>query len=138
MALNDTSVVCKFSRDYMTLERYEMLFGADFEDLLAVGDRIVTLERHFNNQQGFDRVDDADLPYDLPDFQRPSTSTTTLVAGATVSSLVKPCPKTVQPQKPDTAMGEPVRPARIDGSVRESTRRRTLEANLRRFPLQRG
>jgi aldehyde:ferredoxin oxidoreductase len=29
----------------------------------------VELERHFNNQRGFDRSDDA-LPYDLPDFER--------------------------------------------------------------------
>jgi len=68
MALNDSGVVCKFSRDYMTPERYESLFGADFEDLLAVGDRVVTLERHFNNQRGFDREDD-DLPYDLDGFE---------------------------------------------------------------------
>ena len=69
MALNDSGVVCKFSRDYMTPERYEALFGADFEDLLAVGARTVTLERHFNNQRGFDREDDT-LPYDLPDFEQ--------------------------------------------------------------------
>ncbi|WP_435361884.1 aldehyde ferredoxin oxidoreductase family protein [Haloarchaeobius sp. DFWS5] len=62
MALNDSGVVCKFSRDFMTPERYEALFGADFEDLLAVGDRVVRLERHFNNQRGFDRGDDT-LPY---------------------------------------------------------------------------
>ena len=68
MALNDSGVVCKFSRDYMTPERYEMLFGADFEELLAVGARTVTLERHFNNQRGFDRSDDR-LPYELPDFE---------------------------------------------------------------------
>jgi aldehyde:ferredoxin oxidoreductase len=68
MALNDSGVVCKFSRDYMTPERYETLFGAEFEELLAVGDRIVTLERHFNNQRGFDREDDA-LPYDLDGFE---------------------------------------------------------------------
>jgi len=62
MALNDAGVVCKFSRDYMNPERYEALFGADFEELLAVGDRIVELERHFNNRRGFDRGDDT-LPY---------------------------------------------------------------------------
>jgi len=67
MALNDSGVVCKFSRDFMTPERYEALFDADFEDLLAVGARTVTLERHFNNQRGFDRGDDT-LPYDLPSF----------------------------------------------------------------------
>ncbi|MFB6205976.1 MAG: aldehyde ferredoxin oxidoreductase family protein [Haloglomus sp.] len=68
MALNDSGVVCKFSRDFMSPERYEALFGADYADLLAVGDRVVTLERHFNNQRGFDRDDDR-LPYDLPDFE---------------------------------------------------------------------
>ena len=62
MALNDAGIVCKFSRDYMSPERYEMLFDADFEDLLDVGSRIVELERHFNNQRGFDRSDDT-LPY---------------------------------------------------------------------------
>jgi aldehyde:ferredoxin oxidoreductase len=68
MALNDSGVVCKFSRDYMTPQRYESLFGADFEELLAVGDRVVTLERHFNNKRGMDREDD-DLPYDLDGFE---------------------------------------------------------------------
>ncbi|WP_435176840.1 aldehyde ferredoxin oxidoreductase family protein [Halorussus sp. AFM4] len=68
MALNDAGVVCKFSRDFMSPERYEMLFDADFEDLLAIGDRIVELERHFNNQRGIAR--DADrLPYDIPGFE---------------------------------------------------------------------
>jgi aldehyde:ferredoxin oxidoreductase len=65
MALADSGVVCKFSRDYMTPERYEALFGADFEELLEVGARTVTLERHFNNERGFD-VEDDDLPYDVP------------------------------------------------------------------------
>jgi aldehyde:ferredoxin oxidoreductase len=68
MALNDSGVVCKFSRDFMTPERYEALFGADFEELLAVGDRTVTLERHFNNQRGFDASDDT-LPYEVPEFE---------------------------------------------------------------------
>jgi aldehyde:ferredoxin oxidoreductase len=35
-----------------------------------VGRRTVTLERHFNNQRGFDRADDRGLPYDLPDFEQ--------------------------------------------------------------------
>ncbi|EMA37326.1 aldehyde ferredoxin oxidoreductase family protein [Halobiforma nitratireducens] len=69
MALNDSGVVCKFSRDYMSNERYEQLFDADFEDLLEIGARTVTLERHFNNQRGFDAADD-DLPYELPDFEQ--------------------------------------------------------------------
>ncbi|MFB6122079.1 MAG: aldehyde ferredoxin oxidoreductase family protein [Haloferacaceae archaeon] len=68
MALCDSGVVCKFSRDFMNPERFEALFGADFDDLLAVGARTVTLERHFNNQRGFDRSDDR-LPYELPDFE---------------------------------------------------------------------
>ncbi|MFC7157291.1 aldehyde ferredoxin oxidoreductase family protein [Halomarina halobia] len=68
MALNDSGIVCKFSRDYMTPERYEALFGDDFEDLLAVGSRIVTLERHFNNRRGFDRADDT-LPYEIEGFE---------------------------------------------------------------------
>jgi aldehyde:ferredoxin oxidoreductase len=69
MALNDAGIVCKFSRDFMSLDRYEMLFDADIEDLLAVGERVVELERHFNNQRGIAR--DADrLPYDLPDFEQ--------------------------------------------------------------------
>ena len=65
MALNDSGIICKFSRDYMTPDRLEALFGADFEDLLEVGARTVTLERHFNNQRGFDAGDDT-LPYDVP------------------------------------------------------------------------
>ena len=63
MALNDSGIVCKFSRDFMSPERYEMLFDAAFEELLAVGERTVTLERHFNNQRGFDASDDR-LPYE--------------------------------------------------------------------------
>ena len=68
MALNDSGVVCKFSRDYMNPNRYESLFGADFEELLDVGARTVTLERHFNNRRGFDASDDT-LPYDIPDLE---------------------------------------------------------------------
>jgi aldehyde:ferredoxin oxidoreductase len=68
MAVNDSGVVCKFSRDFMSPERYELLFDADFEDLLEVGGRVVELERHFNNRRGIAR--DADrLPYDLPGFE---------------------------------------------------------------------
>ncbi|MFO7927623.1 MAG: aldehyde ferredoxin oxidoreductase family protein [Halobacteriota archaeon] len=69
MALNDSGIVCKFSRDYMNQERYETLFGADFEDLLDVGARTVTLERHFNNRRGFDDSDDV-LPYEVPELDR--------------------------------------------------------------------
>ncbi|MFB6082017.1 MAG: aldehyde ferredoxin oxidoreductase family protein [Halanaeroarchaeum sp.] len=68
-AVLDSGVVCKFSRDFIDEERLEGLFDTDYESLLAIGDRVVTLERHFNNQRGFDRSDDR-LPYDLPDFER--------------------------------------------------------------------
>jgi aldehyde:ferredoxin oxidoreductase len=66
-ALEDCGVICRFSRGTMTVERFEQLFDADFDDLLDVGARVVELERHFNNKRGFDRADD-DLPYELPDF----------------------------------------------------------------------
>ncbi len=67
-ALEDCGIVCRFSRDFMTDERWAALFDADFEDLLDVGARVVELERHFNNQRGFDRTHD-DLPYELPEFE---------------------------------------------------------------------
>jgi aldehyde:ferredoxin oxidoreductase len=63
-AVNDSGVVCKFSKAHMTEERYERLFGVDYDTLLAAGARVVELERHFNNQRGFDRADD-DLPFEL-------------------------------------------------------------------------
>jgi aldehyde:ferredoxin oxidoreductase len=68
-AFKDSGVLCAFSSDYATEDRIEKLFGAEWDDLLAVGARVVELERHFNNQRGFDRSDDA-LPYDLPDFEQ--------------------------------------------------------------------
>ncbi|QZA88071.1 aldehyde ferredoxin oxidoreductase [Salinarchaeum sp. IM2453] len=67
MAVNDSGVLCKFARDYMTPDRYEELFACEFDTLLNVGAKTVTLERHFNNQRGFDASDDR-LPYDLPDL----------------------------------------------------------------------
>jgi aldehyde:ferredoxin oxidoreductase len=67
-ALEDCGIVCRFSRSFMTPERFEGLFDADYADLLAVGSKTVELERHFNNQRGFDRSDDR-LPYELPDFE---------------------------------------------------------------------
>jgi aldehyde:ferredoxin oxidoreductase len=67
-AVLDSGVVCKFSRGFVTDERLAELLGAEFEELMAVGARIVDLERHFNNQRGLAR--DADtLPYDLPGFE---------------------------------------------------------------------
>ncbi|MFB6121848.1 MAG: aldehyde ferredoxin oxidoreductase family protein [Haloferacaceae archaeon] len=67
-AVNDSGVVCKFSGDNVGPDEYEALFGTEYETLLDVGGRIVDLERHFNNQRGFDRADDV-LPYDLPNFE---------------------------------------------------------------------
>ncbi|TYL39926.1 aldehyde ferredoxin oxidoreductase [Natronococcus pandeyae] len=66
-AIKDSAVLCKFSRDFVDEERLSTLLDADYEDLLEIGGRIVALERHFNNQRGFDRSDDT-LPYELPDF----------------------------------------------------------------------
>ena len=67
-AFKDSGVVCAFSSDYATEDRLAALFDADYDDLLAVGARVVELERHFNNRRGFDRSDD-DLPYELPSFE---------------------------------------------------------------------
>ncbi|WP_132060778.1 aldehyde ferredoxin oxidoreductase family protein [Halorussus amylolyticus] len=67
-AFKDSGIVCAFSSDYVTEDRAAELFDADWDDLLDVGARTVELERHFNNQRGFDRSDDV-LPYDLPDFE---------------------------------------------------------------------
>jgi aldehyde:ferredoxin oxidoreductase len=63
-AVNDSGVICKFSKAHMTDERYERLFGVDYDTLLEAGSRVVELERHFNNQRGFDRSDDV-LPFEL-------------------------------------------------------------------------
>jgi aldehyde:ferredoxin oxidoreductase len=67
-ALEDCGVVCRFSRDVMTDERFEGLFGAGIDDLRDVGAKTVELERHFNNERGFDSDDDV-VPYDLPEFE---------------------------------------------------------------------
>ena len=63
-AVNDSAVICKFSRSVMDEDRYEALFGVEYDELLAAGARIVELERHFNNRRGFDRSDDS-LPYEI-------------------------------------------------------------------------
>lgn len=67
-ALEDCGIVCRFSRDFMTPDRFEGLFETAFADLLAIGGDIIDLERHFNNKRGFTRTDDT-LPYELPDFE---------------------------------------------------------------------
>jgi len=53
----------------LVLEDGRIVERGSHDELLAVGARIVTLERHFNNQRGFDSADDT-LPYDLPEFER--------------------------------------------------------------------
>ena len=67
-ALRDIGIFCAFSGSYISDEQRSRLLDADFEDLLAVGSRVVELERHFNNRRGMDRTDDR-LPYDLPGFE---------------------------------------------------------------------
>ncbi|MXR42914.1 aldehyde ferredoxin oxidoreductase [Halobaculum sp. WSA2] len=67
-AVLDSAVACKFSRDFMTEERLGSLLDADYDDLLAVGARVVELERAFNNRRGFDRAEDT-LPYDIEGFE---------------------------------------------------------------------
>ncbi|APX96188.1 aldehyde ferredoxin oxidoreductase C-terminal domain-containing protein [Natronorubrum daqingense] len=67
-AFRDTGIVCAFGDDYVTEERLEELFDADYEDLMSVGSRTIERERHFNNQRGFDNDDDG-VPYDLPDLE---------------------------------------------------------------------
>jgi len=67
-ALRDSAIFCAFSGDYLENEHIETLFDADYEDLLSVGERVVELERHFNNKRGMDREDDQ-VPYELPDIE---------------------------------------------------------------------
>ncbi|MFC7202783.1 aldehyde ferredoxin oxidoreductase family protein [Haloferax namakaokahaiae] len=66
-AVLDSGVVCKFSRDFIDEETLASLLDTDYDHLQQIGNDIVTLERHFNNQRGFDRGDDT-LPYDIPGF----------------------------------------------------------------------
>jgi len=66
--IKDSAVLCKFSRDFVTPERLETLLDAAYDDLLAIGGEVVSMERHFNNQRGMDRGDDT-LPYELPGFE---------------------------------------------------------------------
>jgi aldehyde:ferredoxin oxidoreductase len=67
-AVRDSAVICSFSAGHLDDDQLEALMDADIAELLDVDDRVVTLERHFNNQRGMDR--DADrLPYDIPGFE---------------------------------------------------------------------
>ncbi|WP_101296955.1 aldehyde ferredoxin oxidoreductase family protein [Halegenticoccus soli] len=65
-AFRDSGIVCAFGggSGHVTEETHEKLFDCDYEELQAVGARVVELERHFNNKRGMDRDDDS-LPYDL-------------------------------------------------------------------------
>ncbi|WP_458210912.1 aldehyde ferredoxin oxidoreductase family protein [Haladaptatus sp. NG-SE-30] len=69
-AFRDSGIVCAFAggTGLINEEQHEILFGCDYEDLLAVGSRVVELERHFNNKRGKNREDDT-LPYDLPGIE---------------------------------------------------------------------
>lgn len=67
-AIEDCGILCRFSRGMQSEERLESLFQRPYDDLIEMGERIVTLERHFNSKRGFNRSDDT-LPYDLPGFE---------------------------------------------------------------------
>ena len=67
-AFRDTGIVCAFGGDYVTEERLEQLFDADYERLLAVGASTVERERHFNNERGMAAAAD-ELPYEIPDLE---------------------------------------------------------------------
>ncbi|ELY95993.1 aldehyde ferredoxin oxidoreductase C-terminal domain-containing protein [Natrialba taiwanensis] len=68
----DTGIICAFGGDYVTEDRLEALFDADYATLLDIGARTVERERHFNNRRGLDRDDDR-LPYEIPDFENALT-----------------------------------------------------------------
>lgn len=71
-AINDSAVFCRFSRNFVLetwdgedhRDRFTALLDADYDHLMEVGSRIIELERHFNNQRGYDRSADT-LPYDI-------------------------------------------------------------------------
>ncbi|ARS91889.1 aldehyde ferredoxin oxidoreductase family protein [Natrarchaeobaculum aegyptiacum] len=68
-ALRDCGIVCQFGIGRaVEAEHFELVLDADYDDLQAVGARVVELERHFNNQRGMDAADDW-VPYDLPDLE---------------------------------------------------------------------
>ncbi len=66
-AVNDSAVICRFGKAHITRERLERILGADYDEILETGERVIELERHFNNKRGFDRSDDV-LPFDLDGF----------------------------------------------------------------------
>jgi len=67
-AVLDSAVICKFSRDFLDEAQMEAILDADYDELQAMGGRVVELERAFNNARGKDRTDDR-VPYDLPGFE---------------------------------------------------------------------
>jgi aldehyde:ferredoxin oxidoreductase len=64
-AIKDSGILCKFSSSHVDPERMAQLFDTEYARLQEIGARVVGLERHFNNRRGFDRADDAALPYEL-------------------------------------------------------------------------
>jgi aldehyde:ferredoxin oxidoreductase len=69
-AFRDSGVICAFAAGtgHVSEETLEELFQADYEEMQALGAKVVELERHFNNKRGMDRDDDS-LPYDLPGME---------------------------------------------------------------------
>ncbi|MFB6070112.1 MAG: aldehyde ferredoxin oxidoreductase C-terminal domain-containing protein [Halanaeroarchaeum sp.] len=69
-AARDSAILCAFGdKDkYVDLADLGDLLETDAETLANLGDRVITLERHFNNRRGMDRDDDR-LPYEIPDLE---------------------------------------------------------------------
>lgn len=64
-AILDSAIACKFSRGQLTEDRLTTLLDTTADRLDRIGAAVIDLERHFNNRRGFDREDDADLPYEI-------------------------------------------------------------------------
>lgn len=75
-AISDSFNICKFSAFAEGIEEYLMQFngmtGLEYseEELLTCGERIYTLERYYNNLNGFDEEDDTLPDRFLPDNDR--------------------------------------------------------------------
>lgn len=68
-AIEDSGIMCRFSRGMQSEDRLSELFDTNYMDLLEIGEQIVTLERHFNNQRGITRSDDT-LPYEIEGLEK--------------------------------------------------------------------